>query len=234
MNNKQKKKGKQPIPKTIKYSLWTNYIGNIFEAYCPTGCGNIINANNFEAGHVISEKNGGSATFDNLRPICNVCNKGMSIYNMKEWLAESKLPYNKDTINGKIIDKPIIKDNSITILSILQKLDNTIINSINKELFSNWFSNKSKIITDITKDDFINYLIKITKNSSKHIFKNQNKNIPFILMNSVYNKLNKNDFLFILNKTIKLYPNFKNNNIQTTKITKIDIINQLHYIFSNS
>jgi hypothetical protein len=56
--------------------------------------GNIISQHIFECGHVISEKNGGNVTLDNLRPICSSCNKSMGVMNLEEFKSKYfiKLP----------------------------------------------------------------------------------------------------------------------------------------------
>ncbi len=96
---KKKYRTKQMIPKSVKASIWSKYIGvSINEINCPIGCGNKINANNFEAGHIIAESKGGKLTLENLRPICGVCNKSMNNKNMLEWLNEHGFEYNKSVL----------------------------------------------------------------------------------------------------------------------------------------
>jgi hypothetical protein len=82
--NKIKKK---QIPKALKISVWHKYIGEtIGKSKCM--CCNItdITQMKFHAGHIISEYNGGEMHIDNLKPICESCNKSMGIKNMSEFI----------------------------------------------------------------------------------------------------------------------------------------------------
>lgn len=45
----------------------------------------------FHCGHVISEKNNGEITVDNLRPICQNCNSSMGTTDMDEFISKYKL-----------------------------------------------------------------------------------------------------------------------------------------------
>lgn len=86
---KTKKKyniGKTKIPKGLKDSIWYKYIGiEKGVAKCLCCKNNDIYSRNFEAGHVISESNGGTIELNNLRPICSGCNKSMGPMNMNEY-----------------------------------------------------------------------------------------------------------------------------------------------------
>ncbi len=82
-------KKKKSIPKTLKIHIWDKYIGdNIRNAKCI--CCNItqISIESFHAGHIISEKEGGKTTIDNLRPICSTCNSSMGCENMNSFIKE--------------------------------------------------------------------------------------------------------------------------------------------------
>ena len=50
------------------------------------------NLYSFECGHVVSEKNGGKPTIDNLRPICSFCNKSVGTMNMEEFKKKYNIP----------------------------------------------------------------------------------------------------------------------------------------------
>jgi len=85
--NKISVKRKKQIPKAVRVAVWNKYIGNnIAQSECSVGCGEMISINNFECGHVISEKHGGPITIQNLRPICSNCNKSMGTTNMQEFI----------------------------------------------------------------------------------------------------------------------------------------------------
>lgn len=55
------------------------------DVLCPCCEMNPINQGCFEAGHIVSFKNGGSDEISNLRPVCSICNKSMGIMNMDEY-----------------------------------------------------------------------------------------------------------------------------------------------------
>jgi len=86
---------KENIPKTIRINVWKKYNGRSYDGKCFC-CSEIISIENFECGHVISEKNGGNVTLDNLRPICLLCNRSMSSKNMPEF--QNKYYKNTDEI----------------------------------------------------------------------------------------------------------------------------------------
>lgn len=86
----EKKKKKLPIPLKVKNDSWDRHIGKeIGEAYCIVCDHTIINSKNFQAGHIISEKNGGKVCIDNLLPICGQCNRSMGTKNMREYVMKN-------------------------------------------------------------------------------------------------------------------------------------------------
>ena len=77
---------KTPIPKVIKDEIWDHYIGNtVASVACPCCQKSKITMRDFVAGHVLSEKHGGSITCENLVPICNKCNSSMGARHMVEF-----------------------------------------------------------------------------------------------------------------------------------------------------
>jgi 5-methylcytosine-specific restriction endonuclease McrA len=52
-------------------------------------CKNMIEKNDYQAGHIVSEFNGGSTTLDNLYPICSTCNQRMSKHNWIDYDEKS-------------------------------------------------------------------------------------------------------------------------------------------------
>jgi len=76
---------KERIPPNIKRAVWGKYFNNNEEAKC--WCCNIepIKKNNFDCGHIISEKNGGKVNINNLVPICNGCNLGCHTKNLIDY-----------------------------------------------------------------------------------------------------------------------------------------------------
>ena len=80
------KTAKKRITKGIRQKLWYKYFKHSDVATCPiTHCNNVIYKENFQAGHIISEYNGGQITLNNLRPICRTCNLCMGSQNWNEF-----------------------------------------------------------------------------------------------------------------------------------------------------
>lgn len=83
------KGNKDNIPKGLKKKIWEKYYKDSVEAKCPISwCTNILNNeknNGWDAGHIISEANGGINTIDNLKPICKNCNCEMYTKNWKDF-----------------------------------------------------------------------------------------------------------------------------------------------------
>ena len=82
---KKPKTKRTKIPKKLKNMIWDENIGKKFgvgKCYC---CGEEIDSKNFEAGHIISVKNGGETILDNLKPICSCCNKSMGTENLEDF-----------------------------------------------------------------------------------------------------------------------------------------------------
>jgi hypothetical protein len=82
-----KSKLRKSIPKSLKMDLWRNHFGHQFKGRCFC-CKKEIMRDNFEAGHHLSDSNGGSDSLDNLRPICFDCNRSMGSINMNEFISE--------------------------------------------------------------------------------------------------------------------------------------------------
>lgn len=68
---------KKQIPKNLRMQVWQRWIGSETTAGQCFACGIPININAFDAGHNVPESKGGTATLDNLRPVCHQCNLGM-------------------------------------------------------------------------------------------------------------------------------------------------------------
>ena len=99
------KKGKKRITQKLKKKIWFKEFGNQHIAKCPISYCNINLTNNkklinnitqmFDAGHIISEFNGGTLELNNLRPICKSCNSSMGSTNWND--------FDKDIQNDIII-----------------------------------------------------------------------------------------------------------------------------------
>lgn len=83
---------KKTIPISVKRQVWNNYVGEeIGKSKCYCCKLTEITQMNFNAGHIISEKNGGEINANNLRPICQSCNSSMGIMNMDEYIKKYNL-----------------------------------------------------------------------------------------------------------------------------------------------
>lgn len=88
----------EPIPNKISsmtrekcWKLWyneckENQLVDGEDAPCFV-CVTPINFRSFEAGHIISHANGGTNKVENLRPVCNKCNKRVGTKNMEEYMS---------------------------------------------------------------------------------------------------------------------------------------------------
>lgn len=86
-----KKTTKQKIAHVAKNKVWDKYIGKekgIGECYC---CKKEIDSKHFECGHIVAEANGGSMEIDNLRPVCDECNKSIGTQNMNNFIDKYKI-----------------------------------------------------------------------------------------------------------------------------------------------
>jgi hypothetical protein len=78
---------KKSIPLSLKALVWNKYIGEEKgTGYCQCCRKNIIKQISFHCGHIISERNGGSTTLNNLIPLCQTCNLSMGKQNMNDFV----------------------------------------------------------------------------------------------------------------------------------------------------
>lgn len=68
-----------------RHKLWSRHYGKTMEAVCKLCEMNTISVSQFDAGHVLSRKDGGSNLLDNLVPICRACNLAMGTENMLDF-----------------------------------------------------------------------------------------------------------------------------------------------------
>jgi 5-methylcytosine-specific restriction endonuclease McrA len=86
---KENKKKKQSIPKNVRIIIWNHYIGEDIIKHKCLCCKKVTISNTqFEVGHVLSEKNGGTHEINNLRPICFSCNHSMGAENMVDFVVK--------------------------------------------------------------------------------------------------------------------------------------------------
>ena len=84
---------KEPINKAVKNCLWINFFKDSRVGICQCCLREPITMNNFHAGHVIAEKNGGRTALDNLKPTCALCNLSMRTQNMDEFISRFNLHF---------------------------------------------------------------------------------------------------------------------------------------------
>ena len=126
---KTQTKKKKSIPKKIKIDSWNKYIGeNIRKSKCICCNTTEIDITDFHAGHIISEKNDGKITIENIIPICSSCNSSMGSTNMDEYI-NTYYPNNIETFNN--IKNDISYENTET-----KKNDN----DNDKSIFSYWIN----------------------------------------------------------------------------------------------
>jgi hypothetical protein len=78
---------KHSIPKKVKDDVWNTYIGEgIAKHKCLCCKLTTIDKADFHCGHVVSEKNGGTLSIKNLRPVCHGCNLSMKCDNMIDYV----------------------------------------------------------------------------------------------------------------------------------------------------
>ena len=91
-----------------KYGI---YIQVLYECKCIVCNNNTITQNKNEAGHILSVKEGGKDTEDNIIPICGECNKSMGSKHMREFISET-FPNNLKTFDKALKDKKIPINNN--------------------------------------------------------------------------------------------------------------------------
>ena len=104
---KPSKSKRVSIPKVLKNLVWDTNIGKsrgIGKCYC---CNRDIDSKNFEAGHIISVKNGGKTNLENLKPICSCCNKSMGTTNLEEFKKKYMCNSKKDDFVTSLDQHPL-------------------------------------------------------------------------------------------------------------------------------
>lgn len=104
------KKIKKKIPAALRNKVWNINISSekkIGQCYV---CESKLQFDNFHCGHVISDKNGGEITLDNLKPVCMLCNTSMSSMNMNEFIdtygfKKNNYIFDKNSKIGDVVQK---------------------------------------------------------------------------------------------------------------------------------
>lgn len=99
------------ISKALRAKVWTSNINKMYEVNCICCNSNVINAHNYECGHIISDYNGGSVELSNLLPICSLCNKSMGKTNMDQFVLRD-FPENIENFKSRKFIQPVVASNS--------------------------------------------------------------------------------------------------------------------------
>lgn len=76
------------IPKALKIAIWNKHIGEEYgKVKCLCCKITDITQSKFHCGHIVSVHNGGETNINNLKPICESCNKSMGTDNMNDFIA---------------------------------------------------------------------------------------------------------------------------------------------------
>lgn len=79
-----KKYTKKGVPKALRTRLWKETFGDTLIGTCYV-CDRVLEFDNFDAGHIVAEANGGETTISNLRVVCKPCNQSCSTKNLDEF-----------------------------------------------------------------------------------------------------------------------------------------------------
>lgn len=81
---------RKPFSKPKKLMVWNYHLPkHSFEHKCPCCKDTTITRYDYECGHILSHKNGGSDEITNLKPICSTCNKSMGSKHMLDFIHEN-------------------------------------------------------------------------------------------------------------------------------------------------
>lgn len=94
LNKNDINRSKLIIPKKIREFVWDVNYYKEENVKCICCDKNIISKDNFEAGHIISESDGGKINKYNLHPICHKCNISMNVKPMFQYMHEKKININ--------------------------------------------------------------------------------------------------------------------------------------------
>lgn len=83
--NKQNTRG--AVPAQIRTQVWRKHCGDTLTGTCAV-CKSHVDNSAFHAGHIVSQKNGGTMEIHNLRVTCATCNLSMGSQNMDIFIRE--------------------------------------------------------------------------------------------------------------------------------------------------
>jgi len=132
------------IPLKTRWYVWNKWIGiEKGYGYCYIGCSRIIYQQQFECGHIISEKKGGTIDPNNLRPICSTCNKCMGQMNLYEYKKIYSIKNN------------VVSSNKNILLTLIKSI--FMINSNNTPIHYNNITQELKLLASMLLLSFLIY-----------------------------------------------------------------------------
>ena len=112
---------RRSIPAALRKKVWEKHVGQSTQTKCFCCLQNTITTftkcNTFHAGHIISHKNGGKTTIDNLLPICRNCNINMGSENWDDYVQQNNFPkriLGKNPPSGQIFTSAIVSEQTMT------------------------------------------------------------------------------------------------------------------------
>ena len=77
-------KRRKTIPKKIRDDVWERDCGRNYDGICFC-CRESVSCKGWECGHIVSDADGGLPTLDNLKVLCQPCNRSMGRENLYEY-----------------------------------------------------------------------------------------------------------------------------------------------------
>ena len=94
-NSDKPKPKKKKISPEMRFKVWEKYVGNKINAKCfcclSADITPFTSYNAFQAGHILSENDGGKIELGNLLPICASCNRKMGTTHWDDYVKAKKL-----------------------------------------------------------------------------------------------------------------------------------------------
>lgn len=91
------------ITQSFRNTLWIKYCGETYKTKCLCCNSNEISVHNFECGHILSKKNGGLISIENIVPICSFCNRSMGSTHMFKYMEKNNFIESLLYLKSKII-----------------------------------------------------------------------------------------------------------------------------------
>lgn len=79
----------ESITQSFRQAIWLQYCGEKYKNKCLCCNSNEISVHNFECGHILSKKNGGNISMENIIPICSFCNRSMGTIHMFKYMEKN-------------------------------------------------------------------------------------------------------------------------------------------------